>query len=114
MKQQILDLVNRYWKFDNDQQPVSSWHDKQDLLKELCKILKANQCDHKEDRVYIKNWFDDSQTINEGDILVFEMPPFCSGDYSARIFVDECGEPYINQDHNFYDGCRDFYIDGKH
>lgn len=34
-KDKILELINSYWKFDDDQQPVSNWHDKQDLLNEI-------------------------------------------------------------------------------
>jgi hypothetical protein len=33
MQHEILDLIDKYWKFDEQQQPISSWHDKQDLLK---------------------------------------------------------------------------------
>ena len=32
MEHEILDLIDRYWKFDDNQTPVSNWHDKQDLL----------------------------------------------------------------------------------
>jgi hypothetical protein len=39
MKAEILELVNSYWKFDDNQQPVSNWHDKQDLLKAIDKLL---------------------------------------------------------------------------
>lgn len=35
MKEKILQMVDSFWKFDNHQQPISSWHDKQDLLKAL-------------------------------------------------------------------------------
>ena len=35
MKNKILDLVNRFWKFDSEQQPTASWNDKQDLLKQI-------------------------------------------------------------------------------
>jgi len=28
----ILELIDSYWKFDDDQYPASSYHDKQDLL----------------------------------------------------------------------------------
>ena len=35
MKNKILDLVDSYWKFDNDQCPTSTWHDKQDLLQAI-------------------------------------------------------------------------------
>jgi septum formation topological specificity factor MinE len=39
MEHEILDLIDRYWKFDNDQTPVSNWHDKQDLLDAVRKAL---------------------------------------------------------------------------
>jgi len=29
---EIIDLIDKYWKFDEDQQPLSTWHDKQELL----------------------------------------------------------------------------------
>lgn len=45
MKNKILDLVTRYWKFDSDQQPTSSWNDKQDLLKEIEKIQLEDLAD---------------------------------------------------------------------
>lgn len=35
MKEKILQMVDAYWKFDETQQSISSWHDKQDLLKHL-------------------------------------------------------------------------------
>ncbi len=34
-KKEIIDIVDRYWKFDEHQQHAASWHDKQDCLKEL-------------------------------------------------------------------------------
>lgn len=34
-KKEIIDIVDRYWKFDEYQQHAASWHDKQDCLKEL-------------------------------------------------------------------------------
>ena len=30
--EEIIDLIDKYWKFDNNQQHASNWHDKQDLL----------------------------------------------------------------------------------
>ena len=33
-------MVDAYWKFDEAQQPMSSWHDKQDLLKALEELLQ--------------------------------------------------------------------------
>ena len=42
MENEILNLIDRYWKFDNDQEPVSNWHDKQDLLEAVRKALRIN------------------------------------------------------------------------
>ena len=42
MKHEILDLIDRYWKFDNNQTPVSNWHDKQDLLEAVRKTLRTH------------------------------------------------------------------------
>lgn len=42
MEHEILDLIDRYWKFDNDQTPVSNWHDKQDLLEAVRKALRIH------------------------------------------------------------------------
>lgn len=30
--EEIVRAINDYWKFDDNQQPMSSWHDKQDLI----------------------------------------------------------------------------------
>ena len=67
----------------------------------------------KQNRQYIKHWFKKDQQFNDGDILQFEMPPFCSGEYSTRIYLDTDGDPYINKSESFYNGCRDFYIKTK-
>jgi len=32
---QVVEMVERYWKFDDQQQPMASWHDKQALLERL-------------------------------------------------------------------------------
>jgi hypothetical protein len=42
MENEILDLIDRYWKFDDNQQPVSTWHDKQDLLEAVRKALRIH------------------------------------------------------------------------
>ena len=42
MEHEILDLIDRYWKFDDDQTPVSNWHDKQDLLEAVRKALRIH------------------------------------------------------------------------
>jgi hypothetical protein len=40
MREKILQMVDAYWKFDYFQHPMSSWHDKQDLLKALGELLQ--------------------------------------------------------------------------
>lgn len=45
----------------------------------------------------------------EGDVIDFEMPSFCSGDYQATIKRDEHGL-YIDGRDNYMRGCRDFEI----
>ena len=44
MIHELLDLIDRYWKFDDDQTPVSNWHDKQDLLEVLTLKIKYMKC----------------------------------------------------------------------
>ena len=39
MKQKILRMIDAYWKFDKEQQPISSWNDKQDLLKAIDELI---------------------------------------------------------------------------
>jgi hypothetical protein len=40
MKETILKLIDSYWKFDEYQGHLSSWHDKQDLLEEIEKLFE--------------------------------------------------------------------------
>lgn len=37
---ELRELINNYWRFDNAQQPMSSWHEKQDLLELLEEKLR--------------------------------------------------------------------------
>lgn len=48
-----------------------------------------------------KNMFDNKKEI------VFEMPSFCSGDYTAKLYRDELGI-YIDAKDNYFKGCRDY------
>ena len=48
-----------------------------------------------------------------GDEMVFEMPSFCSGDYSAPIYFDEFGIPYIRKEDSYLSGCRSWSIRRK-
>ena len=50
--------------------------------------------------------------LKEGDVIVFEMPPFCSGEYEAQIMKDDLGL-FIHQDDNYFEGCRDYEIRKK-
>ena len=51
----------------------------------------------KNDRFYISDWYGDSETPKEDDIVDFEMPSFCSGDYSAKVYINGNGELYIKK-----------------
>jgi hypothetical protein len=48
--------------------------------------------------------------FEEGDQIIFEMPPFCSGEYGAIVKKDEKFGLYIDDDDNYFEGCRDFYV----
>ncbi len=39
--EEILKLIDDYWKFDDNQRPMSSWHEKQSLLEEIKKVGKS-------------------------------------------------------------------------
>jgi signal peptidase I len=65
---------------------------------------------NKNDRIYIREWFNNDQQFKDGDIIEFEMPSFCSGDYEATIYIDTDGDPYIDKSFDYYIGCRDLCI----
>lgn len=67
----------------------------------------------KNDKFYIKDWFAKNQKYNNGDIIVFEMPSFCSGDYTAEVHIDSDGDPYIDESDNSYKGCLTYYYISK-
>lgn len=64
MEHEILDLIDRYWKFDNDQTPVSNWHDKQDLLEEVRKALHIHDVSNRRELLIA---FSDAINICDGD-----------------------------------------------
>ena len=64
----------------------------------------------KNNRVYIREWFNKNQEFKDGDILEFEMPSFCTGDYEAIIYIDSDGDPYIYKSNDYYKGCRDLFV----
>lgn len=48
--------------------------------------------------------------FQEGDTIIFEMPPFCSGDFTAKVYRDPDFGLYIDKKNNYFKGCRDFYV----
>lgn len=52
MEHEILDLIDRYWKFDDDQTPLSNWHDKQDLLDAVRKALRIHDVVGRSEQFY--------------------------------------------------------------
>ena len=42
MIDEIVKLINAYWKFDEQQQYLSTWHDKQDLIDAVMKVKNCN------------------------------------------------------------------------
>lgn len=48
--------------------------------------------------------------FQEGDVIDFEMPPFCSGEYKAVVKKDPDFGLYIDKDDNYFEGCRDFVV----
>lgn len=62
-------------------------------------------------KYYIVN--ENIEGVEEGDTVYFEMPPFCSGEYEAKVYKDEKGL-YINKEDNFFEGCRDFRVNKQY
>lgn len=48
--------------------------------------------------------------FQEGDEIIFEMPPFCSGDYRAIVKKNPKFGLYIDDENNYFEGCRDFEV----
>lgn len=46
--------------------------------------------------------------FQEGDEIIFEMPPFCSGDYATIVKKDPKFGLYV--EYQWFEGCRDFQI----
>ncbi len=51
--------------------------------------------------------------VKEGDVIYFEMPSMCSGEYDAKVYKDERGL-YIDKKDNFFHSCYDFRINRKY
>lgn len=45
MQEKLFKLINAYWRFDDCQQPLSNWHDKQDLLVAIENLFKSDSTD---------------------------------------------------------------------
>lgn len=50
----------------------------------------------------------DLPDIKEGDIIYFDMPPFCSGEYEAKVLKDENGL-YI-EGKNYFNSCLNYRV----
>ena len=48
--------------------------------------------------------------FEEGDQIIFNMPSFCSGEYGALVHIDPSFGPYIPEEDNYFQGCRDYEI----
>ena len=48
--------------------------------------------------------------FEEGDVIEYEMPSFCSGEYRAVVEKDEDFGLCINAEDNYFEGCRDFIV----
>lgn len=70
MKNKILNLVNNFWKFDSEQQPASSWNDKQDLLKEIEKEQFTELADIRNKLGNINNLLTMLTTASKNDELI--------------------------------------------
>jgi len=51
----ILELIDRYWKFDNEQEPITTLNDKQDLLRVIEIELEQRVADTRNKLSPIKN-----------------------------------------------------------
>jgi hypothetical protein len=48
--------------------------------------------------------------FQENDVIEFEMPSFCTGDYKAIVKKDPDFGLYINKEDAYFEGCRDFVV----
>ena len=48
--------------------------------------------------------------FEEGDIIEFEMPSFCSGDYKAVVKSHPKYGLYVDRKDSHFEGCRDFTV----
>jgi hypothetical protein len=49
MNNKIIKLINDYWRFDNNQDNLSTWHDKNELIKEIEAINFTDSCEKLKD-----------------------------------------------------------------
>lgn len=78
--EEILKLINDYWKFDNFQGHASSWHDKQDLLEAVkkAKVFSSNNM-----------LADSSNRCNECGKEIESGTVFCSPDCRRHYYSDQ-------------------------
>lgn len=82
-KKEVIQLINDYWKFDNDQDNLSTWHDKQDLISEIEKLTLTDVSQQREllDAFCCTMEFDVKHETYEEDINYF----------LENVKADNCG-----------------------
>lgn len=85
MKEKILSLVDSYWKFDDNQTPVSNWHDKQDLLREIESLFP-------EERPAIPKDLEDRLVALVTDPVMLDSMPKIDPDEREDAVIDEISE----------------------
>ena len=55
-KKQVIQLINNYWKFDNDQDTTSTWHDKQDLINEIEQLEEMQKAGVSQQRELLEDY----------------------------------------------------------
>lgn len=58
---------------------------------------------------YITEYIKYLPDIKENDIIYYDMPSFCSGEYCAKVYKDEYGL-YILKKNNFFNSAYDFRL----
>jgi len=64
-------------------------------------------------RIYLKTSKhfkpEDIFEVKAGDKLIFDMPPFCSGDYEAKVKEDQLGL-YVKSKDCWFEGYRNYWF----
>jgi hypothetical protein len=96
--EEIIDLIDKYWKFDNNQQHASNWHDKQDLLELFRKSTPQPQptmsAEEIIDKYFKYNEFDKKRVVEameEYRNQPIEFNPPHSAQHEAEVLFNKLG-----------------------